>query len=69
MTVLCRLCRRPLDLAPSDGDRHLNCPHEWDDDAVCIHCGFDGAEWAHWKKNTYEGRASDAKMPPCKGDR
>jgi hypothetical protein len=20
-------------------------PHEWDDDAVCIHCGFDGAEW------------------------
>lgn len=28
MTVLCRLCRRPLDLAPSDGDRHLNCPHE-----------------------------------------
>ena len=20
--------------------------HEWDDDAVCIHCGFDGAEMA-----------------------
>lgn len=28
MTVLCRLCRRPLDLAPSDGDVHLRCPHE-----------------------------------------
>lgn len=19
-------------------------PHEWDDDAICVHCGFDGAE-------------------------
>jgi hypothetical protein len=39
--------------------------HEFDDDAVCIHCNFDGAEWSHWKRNTYEGRASDAKAPLC----
>ena len=40
--------------------------HEFDDDACCIHCGFDGAEWHHWKHNTYEGRAQpDAKAPLC----
>ena len=22
-------------------------PHEWDDDACCIHCGHDGAESRH----------------------
>lgn len=25
-------------------------PHEWDDDACCIHCGFDGAEAWHLTK-------------------
>ena len=39
--------------------------HEWDEDACCVKCGFDGAEWSHWKKNTYEGIASDEKMPLC----
>jgi len=40
--------------------------HEFDDDAACIHCGFDGAEWHHWKHNTYEGKAHpETKMPPC----
>lgn len=40
--------------------------HEWDDDAVCIHCGFDGAEWHHWKHYTYEGKAQpEAKPPLC----
>lgn len=40
--------------------------HEWDDDAVCIHCGFDGAEWHHWKHHTYEGKAQpEAKPPLC----
>ncbi len=40
--------------------------HEWDEDACCIHCGFDGAEWWHWKRNTYEGRANtEAKPPLC----
>lgn len=24
--------------------------HEWDDDAVCRRCGFDGAEFAHWRQ-------------------
>jgi len=24
--------------------------HEWDDDACCIYCGFDGAE-DHWLKS------------------
>lgn len=40
--------------------------HEFDDDAFCIKCGFDGAEWYWWKHSTYEWRASDAKMPTCK---
>jgi hypothetical protein len=26
-------------------------PHEWDDDAVCIHCGFDGAEDSHLRNS------------------
>lgn len=39
--------------------------HDFDDDCVCIHCGFDGAEWHHWKHRTYEGRASDAQQPEC----
>lgn len=39
--------------------------HDFDDDCVCIKCGFDGAEWSHWKKWTYEGKASDAKQPRC----
>ena len=40
--------------------------HEFDDDACCIHCGFDGAEWWHWQKMTNEGRANpDAKEPVC----
>lgn len=40
-------------------------PHEYDEDAVCIHCGFDGAEWSWWKRDTYEGRASDMEKPLC----
>lgn len=39
--------------------------HECDDDAICIHCGFDGAEWWHWKHMTYEGKASEQAEPPC----
>lgn len=41
--------------------------HQFDDDCVCTRCGFDGAEWHHWKHFTYEGKASDAKSPPCTG--
>jgi len=40
--------------------------HVFDEDGVCERCGFDGAEWVWWKRDTYEGRASDAVMPPCK---
>lgn len=40
--------------------------HEWDDDGCCLHCGFDGAEWAWWK-TTYEGKARpDVQMPRCR---
>lgn len=40
--------------------------HEWDDDACCIHCGFDGAEWHWWRHHTYEGKSQpEARMPPC----
>lgn len=44
--------------------------HEFDDDAVCVRCGFDGAEHWHWSHNTYEGvaarEAGEAGMPECK---
>lgn len=40
--------------------------HEYDDDGCCIHCGFDGAEWHHWRYNTYEGVAMKTPAPPCK---
>ena len=43
--------------------------HYFDDDAVCTLCGFDGAEWFHWKHNTHEGKASEQKQPSCTGDR
>lgn len=40
--------------------------HDFDDDAVCKKCGFDGAEWHHWRTQTYEGKANpDAKQPLC----
>lgn len=39
--------------------------HKFDEDAICEYCGFDGAEWWHWKHNTYEGKSSDAKQPEC----
>lgn len=40
--------------------------HDFDDDACCIHCGFDGAEWHHWRHNTWEGRAQpEARQPEC----
>lgn len=39
--------------------------HRFDEDAVCKICGFDGAEWAHWKRSTFEGQASDTKRPLC----
>lgn len=46
--------------------KQLTTPqHDWDDDGVCKHCMFDGAEWHHWKHHTYEGKASNMKMPPC----
>lgn len=39
--------------------------HEYDDDGVCIHCGFDGAEWRHLKSI---GRQEDP-IPPCTDER
>lgn len=39
--------------------------HQWDEDGCCTICDFDGAEFQWWKYHTYEGRASDKKMPPC----
>lgn len=41
-------------------------PHTFDNDGVCIHCGLDGAEWSHWRRNTWEGRAAeDVHQPEC----
>ena len=40
--------------------------HNFDEDCVCTDCGFDGAEWSHWKRHTYEGKASpETKQPLC----
>lgn len=63
----------PMTLPPAAGHIDVTAQtvdltrHVWDDDACCIKCGFDGAEWAHWKRNTHEGKASDAKQPLCTG--
>ena len=63
--------RRPTDAAKfsENFDRIFRKPHQFDDDAVCTVCGFDGAEWQHWKTQTYEGRAlagpDGMKMPQC----
>ena len=46
----------------------LDDPHVWDEDGVCEKCGFDGAEWHYWKHHTYEGKASDIKMPVCNSE-
>ena len=46
--------------------RYLNNGHEWDDDGCCVHCGFDGAEYWWWRRDTYEGRAMATEMPKCK---
>ncbi len=58
-------CKRPVRHEPPSrpaGYGH----HDFDDDAVCTKCGFDGAEWWHWKHMTYEGKAQpDAKQPRC----
>jgi hypothetical protein len=43
----------------------VDTPHTWDEDAVCVHCEFDGAEWHHWKRSTYEGQASSLVLPAC----
>lgn len=43
--------------------------HEYDEEAVCVYCGFDGAEWHWWRYSTYEGRAADAeqqRVPACR---
>ena len=39
--------------------------HEYDDDGVCIHCGFDDAEFVWWR-TTYEGKAMPhVQRPQC----
>ena len=49
----------------ANGKRYLNNWHEWDEDGCCIHCGFDGAEYLWWRRDTYEGRAMATEMPKC----
>jgi hypothetical protein len=78
ITERCPFCGHRVD-APCDSPPAGLCQkaseillglHEFDDDAVCIHCGFDGAEWHHWKHNTWEGKAKpDARQPRCTGRR
>jgi len=62
----CKICGRKLDnfIDPMSIDCGGDClacvqlaeqnsgrqRHKWDDDAVCIHCGYDGAEAYHLNK-------------------
>lgn len=52
------------DVVGEEAYRRANTPpmkhseHKLDEDACCIHCGFDAAEHWHWRHNTYEGRAA-----------
>lgn len=39
--------------------------HEFTEDGICSHCGYEGADFHHWKHHTPEGLASDATCPPC----
>lgn len=55
--------------SPGNGPTSTDRRHEYDDDGCCIHCGFDGAEWWHWKRNTYEGQGSDLEQPECTAPR
>ena len=45
--------------------------HLFDNDAVCVDCNFDAAEFSHWRNYTYEGKAQpEVKAPACtRGDR
>ncbi len=75
----CAACGEVFDLddhAYEDEDEDWGTPpprppvvaghHAFDEDAVCSKCGFDGAEWWHWKHMTYEGKAQpDARQPVC----
>ena len=37
--------------------------HEVDEDACCIHCGFDAAEWWHLEK--HKPKEDRQPQPPC----
>lgn len=39
--------------------------HDYDEDGICRHCGFDGAEWHWWRYNTHEGKAMQTPPPKC----
>jgi hypothetical protein len=40
--------------------------HNFDEDAVCTDCGFDGAEWSHLRRHAHpDDRDLNAKPPLC----
>ena len=41
--------------------------HYYDNDGVCIYCGFDGAEHHHMVNHTYEGRSGAYDQVPLCG--
>lgn len=43
----------------SDAVHKHSLPHEYDDDCICIHCGFDSAEAWHLRHSI----PSEARMP------
>ncbi len=38
---------------------HADRGHYFDEDAVCVDCGFDGAEWHYWCRRTARVRMGE----------
>jgi hypothetical protein len=47
---------------PLTADRR---PHDYDDDAVCVICGFDGAEWVHYRNTRHPDDRDGERAPEC----
>lgn len=42
--------------------------HEYDEDGVCVICGFDGAEWVHYRASQHpDDRDPNERTPQCTG--
>lgn len=52
--------------APSLRIAEYRLSHDFDDDAVCVKCGFDGAEWWHYRQTQHpDDRDPNERQPEC----